>query len=271
MLETVYTCYNAGAACTAPGGSFTLPITSRAVVVSENGYERETVTDYDGDNNPSEVDQYDWGSGGPGGLLRKTVITYAALSGIADRPAEIEIEDGAGNLAAETTYAYDQTALQPTSGLPIHGAAPEGSRGNLTTVEACAAMGTGNACAKRLTTTLSYFDTGEIYQATAPGGAVTTFQYAAGSPGCAGAFPTSVNLPEDAQGHAYSASAAWNCNGGVMTSATETKTVTAIASGVSKTQYALLDGLGRPSFSQTVEGSSCDTVETTYDQDGRAY
>ncbi|MGH9506074.1 MAG: hypothetical protein ACRD13_04050, partial [Terriglobales bacterium] len=121
LLETVDTCYNSGANCTSPGGSFSLPISSRAVVtIMADGRQSETVTDYDGYGDPTEVDQYDWGSGAPGALLRKTVIAYAPLSGVADRPATVEFEDGSGNLAAETKYFYDQTALQPTSGLKQH-------------------------------------------------------------------------------------------------------------------------------------------------------
>ncbi len=303
-LETVYTCYN-NSNCTAASGSgsFTLPITSRAVITKlPNGQEDETVTDYDASLDPTEVGQYDWGSGSPGSLLRKTLIGYAALSGIPDRPSQVEIEDGGGNLAAETTYAYDQTALQATSGLPQHGNPPNSSRGNLTTINRCAAS-SGGSCARWLTSTLSYFDTGEVYQATAPNGAVTTYTYASSSPGCAGAFPTNVALPKDAQGNSYSRQYSWNCTGGVLDtstgengnvtsyaysdplwrltgvsdpdgggetisylSPTETETSTKISSSLAKTQYALLDNLGRPSFSQTVDGSApCDTVQTTYD------
>ena len=302
-LETVYTCYNSGAACTGPGGSFTLPITSRAVVtVLPDGQEDENVTDYDSYGDPLEIDNYDWSSSGaPTTILRKTFIDYASLSGIPDRPSEVQIANGSGTMVAYTDYSYDQTALQATSGLPQHTSAPNSSRGNLTTVQSCAVL-SGSVCNRLLTSTYSYYDTGEVYQATAPNGAVTTYAYASSSPGCAGAFPTDVALPKDAQGNSYSLQYSWNCSGGVLASAmgengnitsyahndplwrltgvsdpdgggetisylspAETETSTQISSGLAKTQYALLDDLGRPSFSQTLDGTPCDTVQTTYD------
>lgn len=68
----------------------------------------------------TEKDEYDFGSGVRGNLLRKTVINYqsfratplCAAAAIFNRPGQIIVYDGSGNRVAETDYLYDnQTTL----------------------------------------------------------------------------------------------------------------------------------------------------------------
>ncbi len=61
----------------------------------------------------------------------------------------------------------------------------------------------------------SYYDTGEINQATDVNGAVVTFTYGSGT-SCGNSFPTTVAEPLS-----LSRSATWNCSGGVQTTATD--------------------------------------------------
>src|SRR6185437_14286242 len=122
----------------------------------------------------TEVDEYDFGAGAPGALLRKTLITYNSTLGnnIADHPASVIVQDGSGNQKAKTTFAYDETAAATTSGVPMH-AAITGSRGNLTTQSQW--LDTTGA---NLSMIFTYDDTGNVLTSTDPSGHQTTFSYA---------------------------------------------------------------------------------------------
>ena len=121
----------------------------------------------------TETDVYAYGSGGPGGIIRKTLWSYASLgNNIVSMPASVTIEDGSGNIKAQTTYTYDQGAVTGTSGTPQH-VSITGSRGNLTTL----LIGLRSTT---LTKTYTYYDTGNLNAATDVNGAVTTDNYGAG-------------------------------------------------------------------------------------------
>jgi hypothetical protein len=100
-------------------------------------------TDYDSQETPQGVAwsygdviakrEYDYGTGAPGPLLRTTATQYEAFNSanaqyylannLLDLPLSVQITDGGGTQRANTTYGYDEYALQ-TSGL--------GSSNNLT-------------------------------------------------------------------------------------------------------------------------------------------
>jgi RHS repeat-associated protein len=88
---------------------------------------------YNAYGQPTDIKEYDYGSGARGTtVLRETKYTYAVLgSYITDKIASVQQYDGAGHEFAATTYGYDDTTLQVTSGLFQHVAA-SGPRGNLT-------------------------------------------------------------------------------------------------------------------------------------------
>jgi hypothetical protein len=109
---------------------------------------------------------YDWGSGAPGSLLRKIVSTYMwqsnnspyLASSLVDLLATVVTQDGSGNKVAETDYAYDEFPLQ-SSNVTTGVTAPYGSvRGNLTTTSRW--LNTGGA----VVTHNYWYDTGMKYQ-----------------------------------------------------------------------------------------------------------
>ncbi len=205
LLETVFTCYN-GATPNCSSTAITPPIASVAAYVQwPSGLESEVLVDYNSNGLPTEKDEYDYGNGSPGILLRKTLTTYASLGNIVDEPASVTVENGTGGIVAQTTYQYDQTAVVTTSGTPQHGSV-SGSRGNLTTITY---LTHGSST---LSKTFTYFDTGNVDVATDVNGAQTTFTYG----NCGNSFATSVAEPMS-----MSKSMAWNCTGGVETSVTD--------------------------------------------------
>jgi len=300
-LETIYTCYN-GASFPCNSTSVSLPITQRAVTTSIGGLESQVNIDYNSYGLVTEVDEYDYGSGAVGSLLRKMVTAYnTSLNNcINNRPSTVQVENALGTALSTTSLSYDQTSPAQTSGTPQH-VSVTGSRGNPTTVSYTGqSMGT-------LTRTYSYFDTGLVNVATDVNSAQTSYLY--NSTGCPNSFPTTVNLPQS-----LSVTMTWNCTGGVMTGETDvrglptTYTYTdnyywrpasimdttgattdftyvtdpfAIEStldfnGTTSTVdvRTTLDGLGRTRITQRQQGqgsANYDSVETYYDALGRPY
>ncbi len=301
LLRTTYTCYNGAAfPCSTYSGSNSPigdVIQQRTVyTLWPNGLESETNTFYDYNSSTLislgmviEVDEYGYGNGAPGGLVRKTVTNYNTLltNGIYDRPAQVIVYNGSGAVQAQTTYTYDYGTPTGT-GAPQH-VAISGSRGNPTTVSSGG-----------LSNTFTYFDTGTVNVSKDPNLNPTTYAYGA----CGNAFATSITLSLS-----LSTSQTWNCNGAVMTSQTDVnnnqttqfdytdpyfwrvtevdypdggKTTTAytdtqgafsvatsalLKSGVNHEITQLLDGLGRVYQSQ--DNSASTYVDTTYDSLGR--
>lgn len=210
----------------------------------------------------TEVREYDHGdpnTGSPGGLLRKRTISYAALTGLYDRPHLASLYDhssGSDILKAQTTYNYDETSpTSPGWGTTPQHTTPTTARGNVTTVQSYV-NGSSN-----LEKTFTYFDTGLVNTATDVNTAQTTYAY--NSTGCPNSLPTGVSLPLS-----LSASATWDCDGGVMTSSTDqnNKTTTYYYGGTAaKSWYvsavAYPDG-GRLDIVPTVSTTNPWTVAT---------
>lgn len=110
----------------------------------------------------AEEDDYDYGSGGRGGLLRKRLLTYTSCGNDVDMPATMLTEDGSGNRVAETDFFYGQTAASTTSGI----VGKDYSSGNcgLPTTESRWDSTTGSD----LSTTFTYDDTGQLLTVTNP-------------------------------------------------------------------------------------------------------
>ncbi|HXQ27062.1 MAG TPA: RHS repeat-associated core domain-containing protein [Candidatus Acidoferrales bacterium] len=317
LLKTIYTCYN-GSAAPCNSTAVTLPIAQKTTYkLWPGGLESEINTLYDeeacGNSNCSnglakENDEYAYGNGAPGSLVRKTLITYASLgNSIVGKPSQVTVKDASGNIKAQTTYCYDEgtpsgtttcnAAGSPTqtNNTPQH-VAVSGSRGNVTTI---AQLASGSTTLGKIFT---YYDTGNVNVATDVNGAQTTLTYGTGS--CGNSFPTSVSEPLS-----LSESVVWNCTGGVATSITDEngQTVstsytdphfwrphsitdqllnatnltyngdlsveTAMTFGSSTTDVlATVDSLGRPRFKQFRQSPSSTTYassETDYDSLGR--
>jgi len=215
LLKTVETCYNSAAfPCT--GTSISLPVARRTVrteLPDSSGLVSELDTYYDTATYSlvTEVDEYDFRTGGsPPTPVRKTLTTYASFASnpnITNRPLTVTVQDGSGNVKSQTTYAYDETAVTPTTGTPQH-VSVSGSRGNPTTITY---LVQGSTTVHR---TKTYFDTGTVNTETDFAGNFTTYAY--GTSSCGNSFPTQVTLPLN-----HIKSATWDCNGGVLTSATD--------------------------------------------------
>ena len=266
LLETIYTCYN-GASFPCNSTAVSLPIARRTVTTSMGGLESQVNTYYNTYNMPTEVDEYDWGSGTVGSLLRKTTTAYdTSLGSIEDRPLTVTTYSGSLTQVAQTTYTWD-------------------SKGNMQ-----------SASSGGLSKSFTHNGNGTVNVATDTNSAQTTYYYN-GTGGCNNAFPTSIVGPTG-----LTTTMTWNCNAGIVATskdangqttsysyndpfsrltstsypdggsvsiaypnATEVQATTKITSGVSRTDTAYVDGLGR-TISKTVAGV---TTGTTYDLLGR--
>jgi len=141
--------------------------------------------------NIKEKREYDWGSGAPGLLLRRTTYSYLhtdtsvnpnsnrtlyLAKNIADRPTSEVVKDGSGNIIAQTKYYYDEGTLTPTSNAVQHNYTTFPStykiRGNLTRISRWL-----NATGAWLDTTYTYDDLGNRLSMTDSLGHQTTYDY----------------------------------------------------------------------------------------------
>jgi RHS repeat-associated protein len=127
----------------------------------------------------SDKYEYDFGPSAPGPLLRHTHTDYVQSdfnssnsANLLDLPTDQVVYDGAGNRAAETDYAYDESVYLTSANISTqHGTPPAGVRGNLTTVRKWSNTGgpiVGHA---------NWYDSGEVYQQIDPLGYTTTHSY----------------------------------------------------------------------------------------------
>jgi RHS repeat-associated protein len=299
LLQTINTCYNASASpCTST--AITLPITRRTVITQLPGasnFTSQCVYFYNANGALTERDDYDYGPGAPGALLKKTTITLALLGNITAFQQQVTVSDGMA-VVSQTNFNYDETAVVATSGTPQH-TAVSGSRGNLTSVNSFT-NGTTSLISRS-----TYFDTGTVQSVTDVNSAQTTYIYDA-TTSCGNSFPTSVTEPLT-----LSKSMTWSCTGGVPTSITDengkissaaytdpyfwrpasttdpTNAVTNLTyNGQTSVEFSLnfnagassvdvlqtLDGLGRQLLQQQRQApgsSNFDSVESDYDSLGR--
>lgn len=250
--------------------------------------------------------EYDYGSGAPGPLLRQTATTYQYQNAAAYKtnnlvtlPATVKVTDGGGTQRALTTYGYDAGTTVSSGITTQHDSAPPDgtARGNQTSVARWL-----NTTGGSLTSSASFFDTGEVQTSTDPKGNSTTFAY---SSTYAGAYPTTVtNALAQSTTHAY------DFNAGLLTSTTDpngqttsftydnmwrlaaaaypdggaatitrqeaafpfTATLTKkITSSLNYVMTNTFDGVGRVSESLVTDPQGNIETDTTYDADGRKY
>lgn len=205
LLQTITTCYNAATNCT--GTAITLPITQRNITILLSGGQQSEHDDFwNAYGAPTETDNYDYGTPPHGPLLKKVLATYATtLGNITAFRQSVITEDGGLHPASQVTYNYDETTPTATSGTPQHVSVPA-PWGNLTSTY------TYTSASTYLTKSSTYYDTGNPNTVTDVNGGVTTYNYASGAASCYNSFPTSINEPITG----LSASATWNCTGGVQ-------------------------------------------------------
>jgi RHS repeat-associated protein len=208
LLRQWTTCYN-GNSTNCNGTAITLPITQRTVTdqYGTSGLQCRHNYLYNSVGGLTEQDDYNYGSGAPGALLRQTLVTFASLNNITAFRQQVTVKNGAGTTVAQTNYNYDETTPTATSGIAQH-TSITGSRGNLTSI---------NYPVSGLTSHFTYYDTGSPNTSQDINLATTTYNYSSTNNAyCQMAFPTSISEPLG-----LSRSMTWNCTGGVQLTATD--------------------------------------------------
>jgi len=209
-----------------PSGSYpgsVIPSNYRVIqqdTVLENGQTTRVQTDYTDSftysrfgtsytstrPNPTEIREYNYGSGAAGPLLRRTDRTYLHVNNstyanlnIVDRPVSVIVHDGSGNIVSQTTYEYD---VYNHTGLPsmgVSGAVQHDSarntnyttRGNVTGISRWL-----NTSSSWQTTNNQYDDAGNVIATKDPKGYITSFDYT-------DSWNNSTCAPSGGQGKAY--------------------------------------------------------------------
>jgi RHS repeat-associated protein len=212
-------------------------LASRQVTESDGEVSLVTFA-YDGNEQQTEKDEYDYGAGAPGALQRVTLHSYGCASGvhIVDRPTLVEIESGSRQRTAETDYGYDQSPLAA-------GGATAGR-------DAAYAAGGGITARCNLTTLTRYNDTGDIVERftfddagnrlTHVGGNGNTTSYAY-DPSLQAAYVTLTTLPQTTTGGriiAHSRQTGYDLASGRVTSRSDVQNATT-------TSYVYNDPLDR--------------------------
>jgi RHS repeat-associated protein len=241
--------------------------------------------------------EYDYGNGAPGSLLRTTTNTYLALNSSSYRSANllqlfssVQIKDGGGTQRAYTTYAYDESG------------SPAGTHGNLTSTHRWL-----NTTGTYLISSNVYNSNGLVTSSTDPKGNPTTYGYAPSScpanSGYAGSGATSV-----ANALSQTTSNCYDLATGLLVSTTDPNSKTTsyqydgmlrttqinnpdggqatfsypnpnqvnisetINSSTNRLSYLLVDGVGRQIRQAVTNGETkpYDEADTCYDGLGRA-
>ncbi|HXX43309.1 MAG TPA: RHS repeat-associated core domain-containing protein [Candidatus Acidoferrales bacterium] len=303
LMETLYACYN-GAQVPCNSTAITLPITEieNLNVWASTNQDSGNITYFDstGYGLVQKADEYAYGNGNLGALVRETKITYASLgNGIVADPASVQVCSGAcngSNTVGEATYTYDG-GTPASSGITTQHSSVSGSRGNLTTLTQYISS------SATISQNFSYWDTGKVYVAYDAKNNPTTYQY---SSTYAGAYLTEMtNALNQSEYFTY------DPNTGLVTSLKDANSQTTTYSydlmlrpslanypdgGESQFEYAFqyggsyveaqdkidstrwkysylwLDGLGRPARAAVTNGEAqpYDEIENTcFDSDGR--
>jgi RHS repeat-associated protein len=311
LLETVSTCYD-GLTSNCTTTNFGTPISQLAqtIQLGSTGPIRKHVNFYDGGPGTlntgvmTEQDDYDYGTGGPGLLIKKMLLNSNACSN-ANEIVSVVVQNGSGAQLSKVTYNYDETTPVATSGLPQH-AAVFAPRCNLTSQSQWL-----NTTGGQITSHMTHFDTGMLNTATDPNGHATTYSY---SSTFAGAYPTTVtnalnqsttanfdpntglvisstDLNGKASNFSYDnmlrttqvtypdggqTTTCFTDNGGSICSQSPAPfrvvSNTKVTSIMSKTSTSVLDTLGRVTQTQlNSDPQGTVYVDTTYDSLGRVY
>ncbi|HXO00272.1 MAG TPA: RHS repeat-associated core domain-containing protein [Candidatus Acidoferrales bacterium] len=265
LLETINTTYSG-----TPYGSIAINVVPTSIQTTVGSSVKLVTKTYDtglGTGQPIFADvvteqEYDWGAGAHGAMLRQTNTSYLwqtnssyASAGLLDLPSSVVVENAAGTRVAETDYTYDEPTYLTASNITTNHVAPlEGVRGNLSTVSKW--LSTGSPVVSHT----NWYDTGEPYQKIDPKGNKTTYAY---SGTYAGAYPTTItNALNQVTTNVYDAST------GLLTSTTDPNgQVSSFAYDTMfrKAQDTYPDG-GQTSYCYTdIGGATCSASAAPFD------
>ena len=121
-LETLYTCYN-GASSPCNSTAVSLPITRVAATTqyndnsNNNKVESEVATSFNSYGLPTETDEYQFATGAPGPVFRKTLTAYCpnatycpSVGNALDRAYQVQVENSAGTVVGQTNNYYSGNA-----------------------------------------------------------------------------------------------------------------------------------------------------------------
>jgi RHS repeat-associated protein len=285
LLKTILTCYESSdSSCSSSTGDSGSSVSSLTrVKVTEqwpnsNGISSGYLDTYDsfsgGGVYKTSHTVYDYGSSGSGTFstspLQTTTMSYeyfhgsGTSSGSYKRPTDVLVTDSYGATVSETQLTYDGTSVTATSSTPSHVSGVNG--GNLTMTKKLVSGGS------YLTSTYTYYDTGNLKTATdANGKNVTTYLYG----GCTNSFPTSTSTPvRNTSGTVTStltSSQTWDCNGGVMTSSTDANgqtTTYGYGSDPFWRPVSVTDPAGNVTYLSYPTGSSPNTSSSSFSFNG---
>ena len=144
-----------------------------------------------------EQDDYDFGTGKPGPLVKKTLYNYncfnppfpgsgAPVSTLPPQVSNVTVEDGNGNIKTATQYGFDGGALTLPSKTPVIQSLPSYSakvnsvtvRGNVTSIVKCNPLpATPTSACSGPTTTFAFDTTGQPTSIVDPNGNPTQFSF----------------------------------------------------------------------------------------------
>lgn len=165
---------------------------------SSNSLTNQTTYVYGGYAQVTDKQEYDYGSGSPGTLLRETVTNYQAFGvSMSNRPCQTVVYSGSrtsGTRQSETDYYYDNGSTSTVcgaAGTPSvtgvsnltghdetnYSAGSTSPRGNVTTLVKQCFQGTTACASGNPTTTYAYDETGQRLSMTDPNLNVTNYSF----------------------------------------------------------------------------------------------
>lgn len=81
--------------------------TSVTTTLDDGSQSQVAYVAYDANGNVTDMKESDLGAGAPGPTLRETLAKYASLGSILNKPSDVKVEDGNGNILAHSALSYD--------------------------------------------------------------------------------------------------------------------------------------------------------------------
>jgi RHS repeat-associated protein len=194
-----------------PNGYSNPRVLSETTILGDTNQQSEIAYTFGTRGNITEKDEYDWGPGAPGSLIRKTTSTYlnnydstydSVSVHILDRIKTQNVCNSTASFCSQMSIAYDGTTLTSTSNIVGHDYSNYPSsftkRGNPTLIQNWLAT-----TSTWLSTSKTYNDVGNLLQTTDPNGNSTSYLYADNyynysPPEPTSAFPTQITRPATA-------------------------------------------------------------------------